>query len=282
MWKVRISRSCNRLQGNGESASYDVNSREWVRTADFCSPSKDASLIPSAERSVALKVLKYTFLLSSAPGAVGFLLCCTRVVTKKKNPLFWGVDHQQVCWSSSTLALKRKTEHMWLLWMQHCCFLECETVCHREYRPCGTEFGEEYLHPQYFYLPVVHDKTCKQSVTRRYLLRLCAIRSVTQCSFCTADRLHQSWTMASVWRNLVRQLHWLLLWGAHHVVVANESRGFKAPTKELCLFFQAHQVLFFAFVKRQLQFCFVFMFIVKCFEQGCFLWKHFFFVRVRV
>ena len=68
-------------------------------------------------------------------------------------------------------------------------------MCHREYRPClayGTEFGEEYLDPQYFYLPVVHDKTCKQSVTRRYLLRLCAIRSVTQCSFCTADRLHQS------------------------------------------------------------------------------------------
>ena len=235
----------------------------------------DASLIPSAERSVALKVLKYTFLLSSAPGAVGFLLCCIRVVTKKKDPLFWGVDHQQVCWSSSTLVLKRKTERMWLLWMQHCCFLECETVCHREYRPCGTEFGEEYLHPQYFYLPVVHDKTCKQSVTRRYLLRLCAIRSVTQYSFCTADRLHQSWMMASVWRNLVRQLHWLLLWGAHHVVVANESWGFTAPTKELCLFFQAHQVLFFAFVKRQLQFCFVFMFIVKCFEQGCFLWKHF-------
>ena len=41
-------------------------------------------------------------------------------------------------------------------------------MCHREYRPClayGTEFGEEYLDPQYFYLPVVHDKTCKQSVT---------------------------------------------------------------------------------------------------------------------
>ena len=48
----------------------------------------DASLIPSAERSVALKVLKYTFLLSSAPGAVGFLLCCTRVVTKKKIRYF--------------------------------------------------------------------------------------------------------------------------------------------------------------------------------------------------
>ena len=50
----------------------------------------DASLIPSAERSVALKVLKYTSLLSSAPGAVGFLLCCTRVVTKKKKIRYFG------------------------------------------------------------------------------------------------------------------------------------------------------------------------------------------------
>lgn len=203
---------------------------------------------------------------------------------KKKSVILGSWSSEQVCWSSSTLALKRKTEHMWLLRMQHYCFLECETVCHREYRPClayGTEFGEKYLDPLYFYLPVVHDKTCKQSVTRRYLLRLCAIRSVTQCSFCTADRLHQSWTMASVWRDLVQQLHWLLLWAVHHVLVASENWGFKAPTKELCLFFQAHQVLFFAFVKWQLQFCFVFMFVVKCFEQGCFLWKHFF-ERVRV
>ena len=36
------------------------------------------------ERSVVLKVLKYAFPLSSAPSAVGFLLCCTRVVSKEK------------------------------------------------------------------------------------------------------------------------------------------------------------------------------------------------------
>lgn len=165
--------------------------------------------------------------------------------------------------------------------MQRCCFLGCETVwCQREYRPClvsGTEFGEEYLDPQYFHLPVrpwqnllaKRDQEipasllCRSNGRTVFILYGGQVAPKLNDGFCVKESGSAVALVAFARSAPCTCGKW-------------EPRVEGSNKRTNVYFFKPTRYCFLhLFVKRQLQFWFGFMFIVKCFEQGCFLWKHF-------